>query len=69
MEFSNFFSVREKWAREHDSARNPEVFWASDAHFNSYKADIWQLYVVYVYLTYKKGSIKKYYILGILEPY
>ena len=46
-----------------------EVFWASDAHFNSNKADIWQLYVGYVYLTYKKSSIKKYYILGILEPY
>ena len=35
-----------------------EVFWASDAHFSSYKALVWQLYVVYAYLSYKKGSIK-----------
>ena len=40
--------------------------WDSDAHLSSYKSDIWQLYVVYAYLSYKKGSIKKYYILCIL---
>ena len=43
-----------------------EVLWVSDTQFSSYKAVIWQLYVVYAYLSYKKGSIKKYYILGIL---
>ena len=35
-----------------------EVLLDSNAHFSSYKAVIWQ--------SYRKGSIKKYYILGIL---
>ena len=48
-----------QWNHEQDSARFSlflEVF--LDAHFSSYKAVIWQLYVVYAYLSYKKGSIK-----------
>ena len=39
----------------------------SGAHFSSDKADIWHLFVVYAYFSYKKVSIKKYYILGILR--
>ena len=43
-----------------------EVLLDLNAHFSSYKAVIRQLCVVYAYLSYKIGPIKKYYILGIL---
>ena len=36
-----------------------EVLWDSDAHFSSYKGVIWQLYVFYAYLSYKKRLIQK----------
>ena len=43
-----------------------DLIMSTDAHFSSYNAVIWELYIGYAHSSYKKGSIKKYYILGIL---